>query len=48
MLICYELGFVEMDEDFVVKKKDMIVCWLNLEVLSSSNWEGLEKFCFFF
>lgn len=41
-LICHELGYAEADEDTVSKKKDMIVRWLNSEVLNCSARQGLE------
>ena len=42
-LICHELGYAEADEDdSTTQKTDMIVRWLNSEVLSSSARQGLE------
>ena len=42
-LICHELGYArKADVDSTSQKKDMIVRWLNSEVLSSSAQQGLE------
>lgn len=41
-LICHELGYSEADEDSASQKKDMIVRWLNSDVLSSSARHRLE------
>lgn len=35
-LICHELEFAKAEEDSTSQRKDMIVRWLNSEVLSSS------------
>ena len=42
-LICHEFGYAEADEDSTYQKKDMIVWWLNSQVLSSSARQGLER-----